>query len=103
MKSWNQTMISKTRMFVNMTYLFFPLLLEHFLKKYFKEMACLKYSELSKEFNKHFEQKKIIQPQEKEKTIQNLGKDFRNAFENTDDSKTNVSAKDISLATKIFQ
>ena len=53
-------------MFINMTYLFFPLLLEHFLKKYFKEMACSKYSELSKELNKHFQQKKIIQPQEKE-------------------------------------
>ena len=29
-------------------------------------MACSKYSELSKELNKHFQQKKIIQPQEKE-------------------------------------
>ena len=62
-------------------------------------MACLKYSKLSEELNKHFEQKKIIQPQEKEKTIQNLGKHFRNAFWNNDDSKTNVSAKDIPLAT----
>ena len=54
--------------------------------------------EFSKELNKHFEQKRIVQPQEK-KTIQNLVNDFRNAFEDTDDSKTNVSTEDKSLAT----
>ena len=54
--------------------------------------------EFSKELNKHFEQKRIVQPQEK-KTIQNLVNDFRNAFEGTDDSKTNVSTEDKSLAT----
>ena len=53
--------------------------------------------EFSKELNKHFEQK-IVQPQEK-KAIQNLVNDFRNVFEDTDDSKTNVSTEDKSLAT----
>ena len=54
--------------------------------------------EFSKELNKHFEQKRIVQPQEK-KTIQNLVNDFRNVFEDTDDSKTNVSTEDKLLAT----
>ena len=53
---------------------------------------------LVKELNKHFEQKKVVQPQEKEKAIQNIVNDFRNAFENTNDNETNVSAEDILLA-----
>ena len=51
---------------------------------------------------KHFKQKKIVQPQEKEKAIQNLVNNFRNAFESTDDSETNVSAEDILLATNFI-
>ena len=52
---------------------------------------------LVKELNKHFEQKKVAQPQVKEKAIQNIVNDFRNAFENTNDNETNVSAEDILL------
>ena len=41
-------------------------------------MACLKFSELSKELNKHFSNKK------KDKAIRNLVNDFRSTFESAD-------------------
>ena len=49
--------------------------------------------------NKHFKRKNIVHPEEKEKAIQNLVNNFQNAFENTVDSKANVSTADILLAT----
>ena len=51
---------------------------------------------------KHFKQKKIVEAQEKKKAIQNLVNNFRNAFESTDDSETNVSAEVILLATNVI-
>ena len=46
-------------------------------------MACLKFSELSKELNKHFSNYKDEQ-KKKDKAIRNLGNDFRSAFESAD-------------------
>ena len=46
-------------------------------------MACLKFSELSKELNKHFSNNKDEQ-KKKGKVIRNLVNDFRSAFESAD-------------------
>ena len=46
-------------------------------------MACLKFSELSKELNKHFSNNEDEQIK-KDKAIQNLVNDFRSAFESAD-------------------
>ena len=46
-------------------------------------MACLKFSELSKELNKHFSNNKDEQ-EKKDKVIRNLVNDFRSALESAD-------------------
>ena len=46
-------------------------------------MACLKFSELSKELNKHFSNNEDEQ-KKKDKVIRNLVNDFRSTFESAD-------------------